>query len=269
MRTRGEKMNARIDKIKKNTIVKGQFSLEQGWRGLILVSGILLIVIPLISLYALYLARTLYAPGYPSDAAGYLQLVSQHQGQAALTWVLWIVMDFLGLAPVVAVYIVLQRHNRTLSLLGSLLAIFYAIYDVSVTELNSLTLVSLSNVYANATSDTLKASLVAAAAYGYNALPLQTVLSFGIGSLANLLWCVPMWKSFFGRWTTVFGVVVNVIGMIGSAFPVVPSSAFLGLCLLLAPRLIAIWSIVLGVQMFRYGLRLPSHLEASAGMPAA
>jgi hypothetical protein len=26
---------------------------------------------------------------------------------------------------------------------------------------------------------------------------------------------------------------------------------------------------VLGVQMFRYGVRLPARLEASAGMPAA
>jgi hypothetical protein len=234
--------------------------VDPSWRGLILASGILLIVIPLISLYALYLARTLYAPGYPGDAAGYLQLVAPHQRMFSLTWSLWIVMDFLGIAPIVAVYIVLQRHNRTLALLGSLLAIFYAIYDVSVTELNSLTLVSLANSYASATSDALRASYVAAATYGYHALPLQSVLSFGIGSLAYLLWCVPMWRSFFGRWTTIFGVVVNVIGVIGSASFVVPASFILGLCLLLAPRLIAFWSIVLGLQMIRYGRRLPANV---------
>lgn len=171
---------------------------------------------------------------------------------------MWIVTDFLGIATVIAVYIVLERHNRTLALLGSLLAIFYAIYDVSATELNSLTLVSLAHGYASATSDALRASFVAAATYGYHALPLQSVLSFGIGSLAYLLWCVPMWKSFFGRWTTIFGVVVNVIGVIGSASFVVPSSSILGICLLLAPRLIAFWSIVLGVQMFRYGRRIPA-----------
>jgi hypothetical protein len=240
--------------------------VDPRWRGLILASGILLIVIPLISLYALYLARTLYAPGYPGDAAGYLQLVSQHQQQASLTWSLWIVMDILGLAPVVAVYIVLQKHNRALALLGSLLAIFYAIYDVSATELNSLTLVSLANSYAGAASDALRTSIVAAATYGYNALPLQSVLSFGIGSLAYLLWFVPMWKSFFGRWTTIFGVVVNVIGVVGSAFPVVPASSFLGLCLFLAPRLIAFWSMALGVQMFRHGLRIPAHVAIPAGV---
>jgi hypothetical protein len=255
-----------MDEPLENKIMRTMDEVDPRWRGLILVSGILMIVIALISLYALYLARTLYAPGYPRDGASYLQLVSQHQLLASLAWSLWIVTDFLGLAPVVAMYIILQRHNRSLALLGSLLAIFYAIYDVSATELNSLTLVSLAHGYASSITEAMRASFVAAATYGYSALPLQTVLSFGIGSLAYLLWCVPMWKSFFGRWITIFGVVVNVIGVIGSAYPVVPASTILGLCLFLAPRLIAFWSIVLGVQMFRHGLGLPARAATSAGV---
>jgi hypothetical protein len=255
-------MNEQLENKTRRTIDE----VDPRWRRLILVGGILLIVIPLISLYALYLARILYGPGYPADAAAYLQLVSQHQWEFSITWSLWIVTDLLGIVTIVAMYIVLQRHNLSLALLGSLLAIFYAIYDVSATELNSLTLVSLSHGYASATTDALRASFIAAATYGYNALPLQSVLSFGIGSVANLLWCVPMWKSIFGRWTTIFGVVVNVIGVIGSASPVLPSSTFLVLCLFLAPRGIALWSIVLGVQMFRYGLRLPARIGNTAGV---
>jgi hypothetical protein len=254
---------------------KNDKSMDGGnplWRDLILTSGILLVVIPLISLYALYLGRTLYAPGYPRDATSYLQLVSQHQRLFSLAWSLWIVTDFLGIAPVVAIYNVLQRHNRAFALLGSLLAIFYAIYDVSATELNSLALVSLSHGYAGATTEALRASFVAAATYGYNALPLQTVLSFGIGSLGYLLWCVPMWKSVFGRWTAIFGIVVNILGVVGAASPVVPSSSILGICFFLAPRLIAFWSIVLGIQLLRYVGRLPKHVSteylASQGNPA-
>jgi hypothetical protein len=239
--------------------------VDQSWRGLICTSGILLIVIALISLYAVYLARTLYAPGYPSDAAGYLQLVSQHQSTASTAWSLWILMDFLGLVPIVAMYLVLQQHNRTFALIGSLFVIFYAIYDVSATELNSLTLVSLSHEYALVTTNATRAFYIAAATYGYHALPLQTVLSFGIGSLAYLLWCVPMWKSIFGRWITIFGIIVNVIGLVGSASPVVPSSSILGLCLFLAPRVIAFWFIVLGVQMIRYGRHLPAVVAIPAG----
>jgi hypothetical protein len=213
-----------------------------------------------------YTARTLYASGYPSDPASYLQLVSQHQLQASMTWSLWIAMDFLAIAPTVALYIVLQRHNRTLALLGSLLSMFFNIYDVSVTELNSLTLVSLSRAYASATTDALRASFVAAATYGYFALPLQTVLSFAIGSLGYLMWCVPMAKSIFGRRTAIYGAVVSVIGLIGSAAPVVQSSYILGLCQFICVRAIALWFLVVGVQLYRYGHRLPANVDNTAGI---
>jgi hypothetical protein len=255
-----------MNELTENKSVKKFEASGRSWRGLYCTSGILLILVAIISLYAVYLGRILYSPGYPADAAGYLQLVSQHQSMASTAWSLWILMDFLGLAPIVALYLVLQPHNRTFALVGSLLVLFYAIYDVSATELNSLTLVSLSHGYALATSDAARASIVAAATYGYHALPLQTVLSFGIGSLAYLLWCVPMWKSFFGRWSTIFGVIVNVIGLVGSASPVVPASSILGICLFLAPRLIAFWFIVLGVQLYFYGRHLRTTRDSTYGM---
>jgi len=192
----------------------------------------------------------------PRTRPSYLQLVSQHQGLASVALSLWIVMDFLVLAPSVAMYLLLERHNPTLALLGSLISIFYAIYDVSVTEVNSLTLASLGYEYASATSETLRTAIVGAATYGYHALPIQTVLSFAIGSVAYILWCVPMFKSFFGSWTALFGIVVNIIGLLGSAAPLIPSSYFLGLCQFLCIRLIALWFIVVGIQTIRYARRL-------------
>ncbi len=231
--------------------------IENG-EGLYCVSGILAILTGLVSFGVAWGGRTLYASGYPSDPASYLQLVAQHQFLASMTWSLWIVIDFLSIAPTVALYIVLQRHNRTLALLGSLLSMFYIIYDVSVTELNSLTLVSLSQGYASAATDALKASFVAAATYGYYALPLQTVLSFAIGPIGYILWCVPMARSFFGKWTAIFGVIASIIGLLGAAAPVVPSSYILGLCQFICVRALALWIMVVGVQMYRYGSRLPA-----------
>jgi hypothetical protein len=241
-------------------------AIDRSWRGLYCVSGILLVIIAAMSFVAAWGGRTLYASGYPSDPASYLQLVSQHQRLASVTWSLWIVMDFLGLAPVVAAYIVLQRHNRTFALLGSLLGIFYAIYDVSATELNSLTLVSLSQGYVSASTVALKASFVAAATYGYHALPFQTVLSFAIGSLGYLLWCVPMFRSIFRPWMAIFGIVVNVVGLLGSVAPVVPSSYFLGLCQFICVRAIALWFVFLGVRLYRYGRSIPANVDHTAGL---
>jgi hypothetical protein len=208
-----------------------------------------------LSLIAAYGSRILYAAGY-HDPESYMQLVSQNQQLANITWSLWLVIDILPIPIIIAMYIIFQRYNRTLALLGSLFALFYAIFDVSATELNSLTLVSLSHGYALATTEALKASFIAAATYGYYALPLQTVLSFALGPIGYLMWCVPMAKSFFGRGLASFGVVVSIIGLLGAAAPVFPSSLFLGWCAFLCVRLIAIWTIFLGVRLFRYALRI-------------
>jgi hypothetical protein len=256
-------MNSTLVLPKKDIVEKIQISDDLQWKGLYRLSGVLLIINAMLSLYAAYTGRILYASGYPSNPEAYLQLVSQHQQLAAFTWALWIVIDILPFPIIFAMCLILQRYNKILATLGSLVAIFYAIYDVAVTELNSLTLVSLSHGYALASSEAIKASFVAAASYGYYALPLQTVLSFAIGPIAYLLWCVPMAKSFFGRWLAIFGAIVSIIGLLGSAAPLIPSSYFLGLCQFICVRLIAIWTIFLGVQLYRYASRLPAKVVSS------
>jgi hypothetical protein len=230
-------------------------SLEPSWKGLYRVSGVLAVIVGTLSFVLMLGGGTLYKSGYPSNPTAYLQLVSQHQALANGLWSLWILSDFLIIAPTVALYLILRHYNRTLALVGTLIAGLYIFYDISVTELNSLTLVSLSQGYASATTDALRASYVAAATYGYTALPLQTVLSFAVGSVGWLLWCVPMAKSFFRRPIAVFGGIVNVIGIIGAVAPVVggPSqSSILGWFQFLAPPLIGVWFIIIGFKLYRY-----------------
>jgi hypothetical protein len=163
--------------------------VDQKWKGLNITSGVLWILGLFTSFLVAYLGRILYTPAYPADPAAYLQFISGRQELASAVWTIWIVSDLLAIVPTVAMYMILRPYNRTLALLGSLIVIFYIIYDVSVTELNSLTLVTLSHAYVATTSEVVRASLVGAAAYGYYALPLETVLSFGIGSLGWILWC--------------------------------------------------------------------------------
>jgi hypothetical protein len=242
-------------------------SMSRDWSGLYCISGILLIATAVIWTVVSRTASMLYAPGYPGDPASYLQLVSQHQTLAAATWSLWIVSDFLLMAPTIALYIVLQRHNRTMALLGSLFAMFFNVYDVCVTELNSLTLVSLSHGYATAGTDALRTTFVAAATYGYHALPVQTVLSFAVGTFGYLLWCVPMFKSIFGRGTAIFGAVVMIIALIGSAAPLFPSSIILGLCQFVCVPACALWFVLVGIRLFRYGR--PKNSAASAAETAS
>jgi hypothetical protein len=60
-----------------------------------------------------------------------------------------------------------------------------------------------------------------------------------------------MARSAFGRGIAAFGVVVNGMEILGAAAPVVSSSSFLGLMQLLAPPLIGIWSILIGIKLYR------------------
>jgi hypothetical protein len=231
------------------------------WRGLYRLSGILLILTAIIWSFVFQAARILYSSGYPADPASYLRLVAQHQGLASLTWALWIVADLLLMAPTIALYLVLKPANRTLALLGALFAMFFNIYDICVTELNSLTLVSLSHGYTLAASESLRAAFLAAATYGYQALPIQTVLSFATGTLGYLLWCIPMLKSPFRRGTAIFGAGMCGIALIGSAAPLFPASLVLALCQMIAVPACALWFILLGIQLYRYGKRLPGTAE--------
>jgi len=242
-------------------------TVNRNWSGLYCVSGILLVVTAVVWTIVSRTAIVLYASGYPSDPASYLQLISQHQLLAVVTWSLWIVSDFLLFAPTVALYIILQRYNRTLALLGSLFAMFFNIYDVCVTELNSLTLVSLSHGYASAITEALRTSFLAAAGYGYYALPLQTVLSFATGTFGYLLWCVPMFKSIFRRGTAIFGASVMIVALIGSAVPLVPSSTILGLLQFVCVPACALWFISVGVQLYRYGRHFPAQEQNSTSVP--
>jgi hypothetical protein len=240
----------------RSTVSQKESSRE--WNGLYRTSAVMLIVTAVLWTIVTWAARSLYASGYPADPAGYLQLIAQHQGLANITWVLWIVADILLIAPTVALYIILAGYNKTMALLGSMLSMFFNIYDISVTEMNSLTLVRLSHEYAGATTETAQ-TLVAAAAYGYHALPLQTVLSFAIGSLGYVLWCIPMWRArnIFPRWMVFFGAFWSLTGVIGAAAPLVPTSTFLGLCQSLCVPMVALWFVLIAVQLLRFSRHNP------------
>jgi hypothetical protein len=232
---------------------------ESTWKGLFRAGGILAIFCGAGSFISMLAGATLYKSGYPINAEAYLQLVSQHQTLANFLWSWWMVGDFLMILPTVAIYLALRHYSKSLALVGTLVVGFYLFYDVSVTELNSLTLVSLSQSYATATTDALRATFVSAAAYGYAALPLQTVLSFGVGSVGWLLWCFPMSRSIFGRKTAIFGALANIIGIIGAAAPVTGGAAQtspLGIFQFLAPPLIGIWFIALGIRLYRHRSQL-------------
>jgi hypothetical protein len=196
-----------------------------------------------------------YASGVASNPTSSLQLLSQHQLLYASDASIWVISDFFLIPVSIAAYLVLRPVNKNAALVGSALVLFYAVFDICVTELNSLTLLSLSQGFASAGTASLQATYVAASTYGVAALSAQTVFSFGIGAVGQLIWSIVMWKSVFGRGIASLGVVANILPMLGAAASVVPSSGLFlifGLARLLALPVGAIWAIWVGVRLYRY-----------------
>ena len=65
-----------------------------------------------------------------------------------------------------------------------------------------------------------------------------------------------MVKSVFGWRTAGLGIVVNIIGIAGSASSVVPSSYVLGLLQFLTVPLSGLWFIIVGYKLYRHRSQL-------------
>ena len=121
------------------------------WRSLYRASSVLFILTGIIWVAVWRMARLLYSSGVPVYPTAYLQLISKNQALAAATWSLWIVADLLVIPPIISLYLILRNTNKTLALIGTALTLLFPVFDISVSELNSLGLVSLAHGYSSAT----------------------------------------------------------------------------------------------------------------------
>jgi Domain of unknown function (DUF4386) len=242
--------------LEKGETTESKYHLDLNWKTFYKTSAILLVLTGIIWVAVSRLAGALYPSGVPTDASTYLQLVSQHQALAAATWSLWIVADILVIPPILALYLILRHVSRTLALVGAAVALIFPIFDVSVSELNSLALVSLSNGYASASTPALQAPYVAAATYGLALLPLETFISYAL-SIGFVVLGVAMLKSgLFRRGATIFGIAIMGIATVGSLSALVPSSTLLGLLFFISVPGAGLWLILVGAQLFRHSRRL-------------
>ena len=229
-------------------------------KGFYRISAILLIVAGIGGVVLSRLSGMLYASGVPSGTIGYLQLFSQHVTLANTDWTLWILVNITIILPSIAMYLVLRNVNKTVAVLGSAISIAYIVYDDLVTEASSLKLVSLSQSYTVATG-AAKASILSQATNIVNALPLMTFFSFTVGAVGWLLWSVLMPKTFFRRTTAVFGVIVNIMGILGGIAVWVSA---LGIFNVFGALLTALWFILVGAQLLRQQHRPTNAVQTGA-----
>jgi len=224
----------------------------QRWNGLLRNGGVLAIIMGVIWVAVNFMAMTLYRSGQPTTAIGYLQLFSQHPALAATTWSLWIMADIMMIPLTAALYITLKPASKTLALGGAIMSLAFCIYDPLVSEWQSLRLVSYSQAYAVATTESAKASIVANATWIANALPLMTFISFFL-TIGPLLFAIAMIKSSqFRKGTAVFGIATSLMAEIGAFAAIGVTSYIVGLLYVICVPAVALWFILVGGQMLRH-----------------
>ena len=221
------------------------------WKGLIRISGVLAILMGILWVAVSYMSMNLYRLGLPTTTIGFLQLFSQHQALAATTWSLWIVADIILVPITIALYIILKPVSKSLALSGAILTLAFCIYDPLVSELQSLRLVGYSQAYMAATTEAAKGSVITNATGIVNALPLMTFISYFL-TVGPFLFAIAMVKSNkFRRRTAVFGVITNLMAVIGAFNAIGVSSLIVGLLFIVSVPAVALWFILVGAQMTR------------------
>jgi hypothetical protein len=191
----------------------------------------------------------------PGDGEQYLQALAGHPMVARLNFGLFALADLGYLLGGLALYLSLKHIAKNAMLVATAFLAVFVVLDLAVTELNSLTLVALSQHYASATTDILRLRYAAGADYALATLPTATFLSYFVSSLGLLIASVVMLRGVFSRPTAFAGIVASVTGLLGAFYLVFPP-----LAALLTPSLIAfaLWSVLAGSRLLKLGRSQPA-----------
>lgn len=228
--------------------------VEPRWGSFLRVGGIALILVGITYGIALYLTVS-GAPGSGATAADYLTSVSGHVGLNAALWVTYLVSDLLLIPGLIGLYLLLRRYGGPAVYVGLGLLAAYLAFDVGVTEPNWLALTILAKGYAGATTAAEQASYLAGGQYALALVPVLNSLSFVVSATGFLLLIAVMLRTPIRRGTSIFGIAVMGFAFAAGASWFVPS---LGLAVLACLGGFAFWTIVIGAQLYRIGLRVDS-----------
>lgn len=235
--------------------------VEPRWGPALRVGGIALILVGLTYAICLYLTVA-GAPGSGTTANEYLTSVSGHWALNAALWVTYLIGDLLLIPGVIGLYLLLRRYGGASLLVGVGLLGAYLAFDVGVTEPNWLALTILAKGYAGATTAAEQASYLAGGQYALSLVPVLNSLSFLVSATGFLLLIAVMLRTPIRRGTSVFGIVVMGLAFAAGASWFIPS---LGLAVLACLGGFAFWTIAIGAQLYRIGLKA----EITAGRVAS
>lgn len=239
----------------KSTLEEARIHADQTWKGVYRTGGICLLLIGVIYLIGAVLS-IIIGPA-PRGGELYLKSLAGHAVLAQVNFGLFAFTDFLLLPAVLALYLALKHLAKNPMLIAAGLLVLFLVLDLAITELNSLTLVSLTQHYTAATSDAQRAAYVAAADYALATLPIATFFSYMVSSVGLLMTSFVMLKGVFNKPTALLGIVASLEGIVGSLYVFLPAFAAL-----LVPSLIAfgLWALFAGTRLYKLSIQ-PSGVQ--------
>lgn len=230
----------------KSTLEEARIHVDPTWKGVYRAGGVCLLLIGVIYLIGAVLS-IIIGPA-PSGGELYLKSLAGHATLAQVNFGLFALTDFLLLPAVLALYLALKHLAKNTMLIATGLLALFLVLDLAITELNSLTLVSLTQHYMAATSDAQRTAYVAAADYALATLPIATFFSYAVSSIGLLMTSLVMLKGVFNRPTALLGIVAGLEGIVGSFYVFFPAFAAL-----LVPSLITfgLWALFAGTRLYK------------------
>ena len=160
-----------------------------------------------------------------------------------------VLTDFLFIPVALSLYIAFRRINTNAMLVATAFVGLFVVLDLSVTWTNYAALLTLSELYAKATTDLQRAGLVAAANYASVVLSSPTevylaVVDLSIGILITS--CVMLrGREPFGRTTAWLGLATGISGLLSATgfFPVILLNALFA----------TIWILFVSHRLLRLG----------------
>jgi hypothetical protein len=230
-------------------------TVDTSWKGLYRWGGVSAMLVGVLALIGITIAAGLGVPP-SSTGEGILKWFGGQTTHAYTFYGLTIVMDILIVPVVLALYLALKGVNKNAMLSGAGFGGLAVALDLGVNTITWITLATLSQSYAAATSDVQRAAFVAAADYGVGITSVGgTVFSAAIFSIWPLITSVVMLKGVFGRVTGYVGILASIAGLAYGFTVLLPYSSSSALLLVVNFILFGVWSLLAGYRLYRLGKR--------------
>jgi hypothetical protein len=248
----------RLHFLTQDSVDQARGRVDSSWSGAFRAGGMCLFACGVI--FLLVAAFSVVLGAAPTGGEDYLRALAAHPQLARLTFGMYAVADVLLVPAILALFVALKGLGKNPILIAVGLMGFCAAFDLAVTEVNSLALVSVSEHVVAAAGPAQRAAYLAAAAVVLTIMPIATFVSYFVSSAGLLLCGVIMLRGVFTKVTALLGIVAAAEGLAGAFYVVVP-----GLAVFLTPALVAygLWGITGGARLTRLGraaLPVPSRV---------